>query len=121
MKTPKESIPAYGASRSTGGVFRGRAQGNTFNMADASDVWEDINLYTDDPVEKPQKGKIHFYISDQSPTEINISQSTFTTTVHDIREYQTFQTLATRCVRDYSPLRRKQLIFIFIDLFHNFF
>ncbi|KIM35862.1 hypothetical protein M413DRAFT_32101 [Hebeloma cylindrosporum] len=106
MESPKAPIPAYGASRSTGGVFRGRAQGNTFNMADASAVWNDMNNYTDNPVEPPQKGKIHFYISNLNPAEVDTSQSSFTTTIHDISKYQTMQTLIERGARDYSPIHR---------------
>jgi hypothetical protein len=107
MRSPKKSIPAYGASRSTGGVFRGRAQGNTFNIADAPDVWDDINLYADNPVEKPEKGKIHFYLSNLSPAEVDVSQSSFTTTIYDIKQFDTIQTLIARGSRDYSPIRRK--------------
>ena len=86
MASPKESIPAYGASCSTGGILRGRAHGNTFNMADAADVWDNINSYADNMVEKLEKGKIHFYISNLSPAEVDITQSSFTTTIHDINK-----------------------------------
>lgn len=34
--------PLHGASRTTGGVFRGRAQGNVLNIADAEKHTEDI-------------------------------------------------------------------------------
>ena len=112
MATPKVSIPSYGASRSTGGIFRGHAHGNTFNMADASEVWDEINLHADNVVEKPEKGKIHFYISNLSPAEVDITQSSFTTTIHDINKCQTIQTLMERGSRDYSPIRRKQFTFI---------
>ena len=107
MASPKESVPAYGASRSTGGVFRGHAQGNTFNIADASDVWDDINVHTDNMVEKPEKGKIHFYISNLSPAEVDVTQSSFTTTIYDINKCQTIQTLMEHGSRDYSPIRCK--------------
>ena len=117
MASPKESIPAYGASRSTGGVFRGHARGNTFNMADAPDVWDDINLHADNTVEKPEKGKIHFYISNLSPAEVDVTQSSFTTTIYDINKCQTIQTLMERGSRDYSPIRHKQFLFIYYNLF----
>ena len=42
MASPGKAIPAYGSSCSTGCILRGHAQGNTFNMADASNVWGDI-------------------------------------------------------------------------------
>jgi hypothetical protein len=59
MASPKKSIPAYGSSRSTGGIFWGHAQGNTFNMADANDVWNDINPYDNKPAEKGKIGGLY--------------------------------------------------------------
>jgi hypothetical protein len=45
---PKVKIPAYGSSRSTGGVIiRGKPHGNTINMGDADAVWEDMNVFSD--------------------------------------------------------------------------
>ena len=49
-----------GASRVTGGFMRGRAQGNFFNFADASD-----NLPSQST---PVTGKVHLYFSDVDPT-----------------------------------------------------
>jgi hypothetical protein len=40
---PKEAIPVFGASCSTGGSLRGHSIGNTFNIADVGQVWGDIN------------------------------------------------------------------------------
>jgi hypothetical protein len=113
MASPKQSIPAYGSSRSTGGVFRGRAQGNTFNMADANEVWDDINIYTSNQVEK---GKIYFYISDLNPPEVDTTQPSFTATIYDINKCQTIQQVVERGSRDYSPIRRKLFIFISYNL-----
>ena len=109
MASPKKSIPAYGSSRSTGGVFHGRAQGNTFNMADANDVWNDINSYDNKPAEK---GKIYIYISDLNPPEVDTDQPSFMVTVHDVNKCQTVQEVVERSSRDYSPIRRKVFIFI---------
>ena len=107
MSSPKESIPAYRASCSTGGVFRGCAQGNTFNIADAPDLWDNINLYADNPVEKREHGKIHFYITNLSPAEVDVTQSSFTTTIYDIKQHDTIQTLIAHGSRDYSPIHHK--------------
>jgi len=107
MSSPKESIPAYGASHSTGDVFRGRAQGNTFNIANAPEVWDNINMFADNPVEKQEKGKIHFYLSNLSPAEVDVSQSSFTTTIYDIKQCDTIQTFIVCGSRDYSPIRHK--------------
>ena len=60
---PKGTIPAYGSSRSTGGVFRGRALGNAINIGDAAEVWEEMDIFREGLGQKQVKGKIHFYIS----------------------------------------------------------
>jgi hypothetical protein len=104
---PKEKIPAYGSSRSTGGVFRGKAQGNTFNMGDANEVWGDMNVFTEGLAQKPVKGKIHFYISDLNPPDVDIAHSSFIANVHDISKCETIQDVINRGSRDYSPIRRK--------------
>ena len=111
MANPKKLISAYSASCSTGGIFRGHARGNTFNIADASDVWEDINLHADNMVEKPEKGKIHFYISNLSLAKVDVTQSSFTTTIHDISKCQTCGS------QNYSSICHKQFIFICYNLF----
>ncbi|KIM42941.1 hypothetical protein M413DRAFT_49656, partial [Hebeloma cylindrosporum] len=100
MASPEKSIPAYGSSRSIGGVFRGPAQGNTFNMADADNIWQDINRYTD-RAENPEKGKIFLYISDLNPPEVDMTQPSFTATVCDINNCQTIQQVIERGARDY--------------------
>jgi hypothetical protein len=108
---PKELIPAYGSSRSTGGTFRGRAVGNTFNIADVGQVWGD----NDRPDGEPTKGKIYLYISDLNPALVDISQSSFIANVYDTAKCQTVQDLMKRGSRDYSPIRSK--LFIYILLF----
>jgi hypothetical protein len=104
---PKTKIPAYGSSRSTGGVIRGKAHGNTFNMGDADAVWDDMDVFSGNPAEKPVPGKIHAYVSDLNPSEVDISQSSFVTKVHDINKCQTIQEIVQRSSEDYSPIRRK--------------
>jgi hypothetical protein len=121
MASPKESIPAYGSSHSRGGTFRGRAQGNTFNMGDVQDVWNDINLYADNVAQKPEKGKVHFYISDRNPSEVIMDQSSFSATIHDINKCQTIQSVIERSSQDYSPIHRKSVIFIYSSLLINLF
>lgn len=74
---------------------------------EAVPIWDNINLYADNPVEKREKGKIHFYISNLSPAEVDVTQSSFTTTIYDIKQCDTIQTLIARGSRDYSPIRRK--------------
>ena len=48
---------AYGSSCSTGGVFQGRAEGNAINIGDAVEVWEDMDVFREGPVQKPVKAK----------------------------------------------------------------
>ena len=107
MASPPKKILAYGSSRSTGGVIRGKAHGNTFNMGDVDAVWDDMNVYSANPAEKSVPGKIHTYISSLNPSEVNMNQSSFVTKVHDINKCQTIQEIVRRSSEDYSPIRRK--------------
>ncbi|KAF8951672.1 hypothetical protein BDZ97DRAFT_1630570, partial [Flammula alnicola] len=97
---PKEYIPAHGSSCSTGGIFRGRAHGNNFNMADAPDIWQEANVFSDYAAEK---GKIYLYLSEQNPANIDIADTkpSFTVTVQDVLEYRTVQDVVKRGARDY--------------------
>ena len=101
---PKMKIPSYGLSCSTGGVIGGKAHGSTFNMGDANAVWEDMDVFSDHPDEKPVHGKIHTYVSDLNPSEIDISQSSFVTKVHDINKGQTIQDIIRCSSEDYTPI-----------------
>jgi hypothetical protein len=100
---PKEPIPAYGSSRSTGGSARGRALGNIFNIADAGEVWSDFNY----PDGEPTKGKIYLYISDLNPAIVDIPESSFIVNVYDTAKCRTVQDVMKRGSRDYSPIRSK--------------
>ena len=91
--------------------FRGHAQGNTFNIADANDVWEDINQYSDNQPQKAEKGKIYLYILDLSPPEIDITQPSFTAIIHNINKFQTIQQVIEHGSHDYSPIFCKLYIF----------
>jgi hypothetical protein len=104
---PKTKIPAYGSSRSTGGVIRGKAQGNTFNMGDADAIWDEMDMFASNPVEKPVPGKIHTFVSDLNPSKVDITQSSFVTKVYDINKCQTVQEIVQRSSQDYSPIRCK--------------
>ena len=84
---PKEPIPAYGSSRSMGRSTRGQAIGNTFNIADAREVWSDFNS----PDGELTKGKIYLYISDLNPVVVDIFQSSFVVNVFDTAKCQTVQ------------------------------
>ena len=104
---PKGTIPAYGSSCSTGGVFRGRALGNAINIGDAAEVWEEMDIFREGLAQKQVKGKIHFYISNLNPPDVDITKSSFIANVSDISKCQTIQDVIGRGSRDYSPIRRK--------------
>jgi len=55
---PLNQLELQGASRTTGGIFQGRAYGNNPNIADLAD--EDNNLI-------PIMGKIYLYITGDDP------------------------------------------------------
>lgn len=54
-------VPAYGSSRNVGGTFRGRAAGNSINLADMSDQ-EDLHTL--------RTASVYFYISDVNPAAL---------------------------------------------------
>ncbi|KAF8332958.1 hypothetical protein F5887DRAFT_893932 [Amanita rubescens] len=54
-----ESSGLQGASRTTGGIFRGKAQGNVFNIGDAKEVIE---------VHSPKTGKLKVFKAGQDPS-----------------------------------------------------
>lgn len=107
---PKEPIPAHGSSHSTGGVLCGCAVGNAFNIADAKQVWGDINQQDGELT----KGKIYLYISDLNPAVVDISQSSFIANVYDTAKCQTVQDLVKRGSCDYSPIHSRLFIFILV-------
>ena len=104
---PKNSIPANGSSRSTQGILRGRASGNTFNMGDVEAVWNDINKFNNHPDGEAKKGKIYLYISDLNPSVIDIAKPDFVATVYDTAKCQTIQEVMKLGSRNYSPIRSK--------------
>ena len=108
---PKELIPVLGSSRSTGGTLRGRAAGNTFNIADVGQVFGDSDG-------EPTKGKIYLYISDLNPSVVDISQSSFIVNIYDTAKCQTVQDLVKRGSRDYSPICSKLLLYIYLLVFY---
>lgn len=87
-----------GASRTTGGFSRGRALGNTFNIADAHDYEMDLNLTLAIP------GKVYIYdsrshLTDLDPTTVKPSRILKT----DVS--RTLAPVLTKLARKYSPVR----------------
>lgn len=54
-----EDSNLQGASRTTGGIFRGKAHGNMFNIGDAKEVFE---------VDRPKVGKLKVFKAGQDPS-----------------------------------------------------
>jgi len=63
--------PAEGSSRAVGGILRGNAGGNVFNLADAPDQAASLDL-------GPKRGTIGLYFSDENPQNVVIGQSSMT-------------------------------------------
>jgi hypothetical protein len=55
-------LPLMGSSRTSGGIFRGRARGNLPNHADLSTVNHEF--------EGPVKGEVNLYLTDQYPRNV---------------------------------------------------
>jgi hypothetical protein len=94
MASPPASPPRnvlQGASRTTGGVLRGRALGNVFNHADGGD-----NIYVG-----PRKGKVLVYQSPKDP--MNQKPDMSITSEVTPRLKPVLKSLA----RKYSPVRSK--------------
>lgn len=106
MASPTSPEHLYGASRVTGGVFRGRAQGNVFNNADADELIQ-YNM-------QPHMGKVQVYVSDVDPTVTKPKWSL----KHKVTSK--LKPVLKALSRQYSPISSKFLvclIILFIYLF----
>ncbi|KIJ91262.1 hypothetical protein K443DRAFT_14553, partial [Laccaria amethystina LaAM-08-1] len=83
------------------------ALGNAINIGDANEVWEGMDVFTEGLAQKPTKGKIHFYISNLNPPDVDLTKSSFIANVHDINKCETIQDVIGRSSQDYSPIRHK--------------
>ncbi|KAM6492665.1 hypothetical protein JOM56_012389 [Amanita muscaria] len=92
--------PLKGSSRVTGGILRGKAQGNTFNMADAPDISDDYM--------HGAKGRVMIYCPGQDPSD-HKPQLTLTTKVSG-RLGSVLEEIAER----YSPIKKEnQRVYVF--------
>jgi hypothetical protein len=95
--SPVDEQNLHGASRITGGVFRGRAYGNTFNFADGGDVMD-----MDNDAHHKADGKVLLYTSQDKN-----ARPTMTITHHTSSELPSIlQELAYK----FSPIRSKLII-----------
>jgi len=89
-----DSQSLQGASRTSGGILRGRAIGNVFNQADASDIHG--GLY-------PVKGSVHVYKGCVDPTQNKpnmVVKADVTPNLVDV---------VKKMARSYSPVREHHL------------
>jgi hypothetical protein len=76
-------------------------------MGCADEIWDEMDVFSSNPVEKPVPGKIHTFVSDLNPSEVDITQSSFITKVYDINKCQTIQEIVQHSSEDYSPICHK--------------
>lgn len=102
LAPPEQQEPANGSSRSTGGILRGRALGNAFNIGDPIDnVPQDVTPLA--------RGRINVTIVQQPPPDIVIDNPTSHLNVKSPC-YDTLGPLLKKIAKSYSPVRSKYLI-----------
>lgn len=111
---PKTKVPSYGASRTTGGVLRGRAHGNHFNQADTQAEWSD-KVYQGHGALDAEPGKIMVYVSHESPANIEVTTTKpmYGVSIPDILDFPKTQNVILRSTRDYAPIR--SMLFLFLS------
>ena len=70
MHSPQQRQPAFGSSRSTGGVLRGKALGNTFNHADFPSATSGDDFFAGNA---PVAYKVFTYIIYCDPVKFNVT------------------------------------------------
>lgn len=97
MCSPPNSPPRlYGASRTTGGIIRGHALGNTLNAADICDQVTE-NLF-------PVPGKVLVYSSADDPANLNAEQMKPTLFIKHLVT-PTIQPVLLKISRRFSPIQ----------------
>jgi len=89
--------PAKGSSRAVGGILRGNASGNVFNLADASDQAASLDL-------GPRRGTIGLYFSDENPHNVSIGQPSMTL---KIKAEQTLMPVLVAIAKKYPAIKGK--------------
>ena len=103
--SPSQNL--QGASQTSGGFISGRALGNVFNLADASDLQMDLDFTLAVP------GKVYIYesvsnVANLDPTKVKPQQ------VLKADVSRTIEPVLTKLGQKYSPIRSEFYIFIFI-------
>ena len=102
LAPPETQVPAHGSSCSTGGILRGRAIGNSFNIGDS--------IYDAPQEVRPlSNGRINITIVQQPPSDIVINNATSHLNVKSPC-FETLGPLLKKVAKSYSPVRSKCLI-----------
>ena len=101
MQSPTNSPPKlHGASRTSGGLFRGQATGNALNAADFSDSNNNESI-------GPVRGQINIYLSQDDPARLSPdSLTTYARFSYDYAAKTPIAPVLERVARRYSPVRR---------------
>src|SRR6266567_1233666 len=101
MQSPTNSPPKlHGASRTSGGLFRGQATGNALNAADFSDSNNNESI-------GPVRGQINIYLSRDDPARLSPdSLTTYARFSYDYAAKTPIAPVLERVARRYSPVRR---------------
>ena len=102
MKSPPTSpLNLHGASRISGGVFRGQAVGNVLNAADFSNL--NNNNYIG-----PVRGQVNIYLSQEDPARLSPDSLTaYARLPYDYASHTPIAPVLEKVARRYSPVRRK--------------
>jgi len=101
LAPPEKEAPANGSSRSTGGILRGRALGNVFNIGDPfDDIPQDVAPLA--------RGRVNVTIVQQPPSDVIIENPTSHLKVVSPC-YDTLGPLLKKVAKSYSPVRSKYL------------
>ncbi len=101
MTSPQNSPPKlHGASRTSGGIFRGHATGNVLNAADF------LNTDNDEYI-GPVRGQINIYLSEDDPARLSPDSLTaYARLSYDYAAKTPIAPVLERVARRYSPVRR---------------
>lgn len=99
-----------GASRTSGGILRGRAHGNVFNFADVTDV-----LKQDPDYRMASKGKVYIYSSSSNPTTLSPEMMKPMATVKVITS-ETIAPMLQQVTRRFSPVRSKYSLLYYVGM-----
>ncbi|KAG6915352.1 hypothetical protein DXG01_012003 [Tephrocybe rancida] len=104
---PNSPIQPQGASRISGGIFRGHAVGNAFNYADL----KDLQLTVLGPV----KGKVHLFVSNSDPALVSPSHASPSMTFKQ-EVLSSLSPILKKMAQSYPPIKKSNhQIFVYED------